>query len=118
MHDPAAEGVEVFSLLQHVGASEHEREAGHPELADEPLVHSSVHATHGDLPLQGVSEFCGQGCERGGSNVGEVDGKQQVERGGGLRQLVEGVKPGCLHLHLPFEQGDEVVCQRLRRAGF
>ena len=55
---------------------------------------------------------------RSGADVGEVDGQQQVERGGGLRQLVEGVKPGRLQLHLPFEQGHEVARQRVRRAGF
>ena len=107
--------MQVFPLLQHVGAGEHERKTGHPKLAHEPLVHAAVHATHRDLLLQRVSELRGQGRERRGSDVGEVDGEQEVEGVGSLRQLVERVEGGRLSL-LFEEQTDEVACQGLRRA--
>ena len=116
VHDPVAKRVQVFPLLEHVGAGEDERKAGHPKLSDESLVHATVHPAHGDLLLQGVSELRGQGRELSGVDVRKVDGEQQVERGCGLRELVEGVQAWCLPL-LFEKEPDELARERLRRAG-
>ena len=55
VHYAPAEGVQVFALLKHVRGHEHQRKAGHAELAHQTLIDTSGHPAHRYLFLEGDS---------------------------------------------------------------
>src|SRR5690606_2873771 len=79
VRDLSAEGVQVLAFLEDVRRHEDEREAGHAELLDEPLVDTAPHPADGNLTLEVVAEGSGELGQLVVRDARKVDRQEEVE---------------------------------------